>query len=170
MLLGRPRPAYRFYSEEEYLTGADERTFPQDLPVQIASREHCLRRLVGLLAVTGAVGIAGGLIAAASLRAHSSATRILAGRAARTRARRTQVAAPAAARAQTVHREPAREPAHRISRTVVRPAGGGRADIPRRTAGGSGRRAFTAAGPSAPGASNRGAPLPRTPGEFGFER
>lgn len=188
-----PRAVYRVYSEDAYLTGAEDcgewPALSPAMSVIPSSRARRLRRMAGAAALTGALGTVGGMIVLTGVGLRSAGRRTAANGAPRRRAIEGRVSgarrASAARRAgaeRRIHawrsRSVARRPVARGrssdsgrlgSAAAARSAPGRRlaTTVPENSVGRVG--AGSAPGSSAPDASGEVAVV-STQSEFGFER
>lgn len=184
-----PRAVYRVYSEESYLAGGDELGDWSVSPERRVSRDHRLRRLAGVAALTGAVGTVAGVIVAAGVGGRAAGRQIAASGPPQTRAipprgaHRTAAVPPASvghSRPVSRPRVAARRsaPGERSSfRRFKRPVHAASAgSSPRMSASVPVSRANPVESPRAlvngrsPGVSTEAASAAATQSEFGFER
>jgi hypothetical protein len=104
-ILRRPkREVYRVYSEEEFLSDPGALSDWCVSPAARVSRERPLRRLAGIVALTGAVGTVVGAIALAGVGSRSAGPRVTASAAQRPAAERPATARTAPALLAGAHR------------------------------------------------------------------
>jgi hypothetical protein len=169
------REVYRVYSEEEFLSPTHTPTDWSVSPAERASRERWLRRLAGMVALTGAAGTVVGAVALASVGSRSAGLRTAASATPRPAAVRSARAPLQRARGRSQPPAGHRRRPHTLSGGRARSARGRRSVVRRRRISSLSRRSvlpgrIATAARSATNESGEATAGPARRSEFGFER